>query len=292
MMEPIRLLIADDHQMVRDGLRRILEREPDLAVVGESGGVSDTFAEIQRLRPDVLLLDLHLTDGTGRDVLPLLVQAPHPTRAIILTGHEEEGTAEEMIGLGASGFLLKNASARELIAAIRAVARGEIWADHATLSRLVAHLRVGSFAPDGSGPARAGDTAPPIDEEHPTRRERRGFRLPSSDAGPGNDTAVLRAESEEARVELSRTARGAEAAARDKENNLRRSRILSEREREILQSVGLGFNNSEIAARLYISENTVKAHLSRIFQKLMVADRTQAVIVGLQHGLIRPAETP
>jgi DNA-binding NarL/FixJ family response regulator len=76
------------------------------------------------------------------------------------------------------------------------------------------------------------------------------------------------------------------------DDNLRRSRILSQREREILQSVGLGYNNGEIAARLYISENTVKAHLSRIFQKLMVADRTQAVIVGLQQGLIRPAEAP
>jgi len=99
MMEPIRLLIADDHQMVRDGLRRLLEREPDMAVVGESGGVSDTIAELQRLQPNVLLLDLHLADGTGREVLPRLSQSSFPTRTIILTGDAEEGTAEEMIRL-------------------------------------------------------------------------------------------------------------------------------------------------------------------------------------------------
>jgi DNA-binding NarL/FixJ family response regulator len=246
-MEPIRLLIADDHQMVRDGLRRLLELEPDLTVVGEAAAISDVLESVRRLQPDVLLLDLQLADGSGRDVLSALPQATRlaadreptvgrpPTRAIVLTGHLQEGSAEELIGLGASGYLVKSASSAELVRAIRAVHRGEIWADHGTLSRLVEQLR---HMPAG----------------HPSA---------SSAAG------------------ASSSLRNSGGATRG---------LLSAREREILQSVGQGYNNSEIAARLYISENTVKAHLSRIFQKLMVADRTQAVVAGLQRGLIPPIE--
>jgi two-component system, NarL family, response regulator DegU len=246
-MEPIRLLIADDHQMVRDGLRRLLEREPDLAVVGESAGVSDTLVELHRLLPDVLLLDLQLADGSGRDVLAALPQIPCSLRAIAITGHLQEGSAEELIGLGASGYLLKSASAGELVCAIRAVHRGEIWADHGTLSRLVEQLRTSSI--DRFGPAAARTATPDLRD-------------------------------------LSRGQRGVVAGKREGASGL-----LSAREREILQSVGQGYNNNEIAARLFISENTVKAHLSRIFQKLMVADRTQAVVIGLQRGLITATES-
>lgn len=228
-MESIRVLIADDHQMVRDGLRRVLEREPDLEVVGEAGGVGETIDAIRQSQPDVVLLDMNLADGTGREVLPALVRMPSATRAIVLTGHPQDGTAEEVIGLGASGYLVKSASSAELARAIRAVHRGEIWAEHSTLSRLVEHLR---HAPAGAI------------------------------GGPGSSRAA---------------ASGTPPRA-----------LLSGREREILQSVGEGCNNSEIAARLFISENTVKAHLSRIFQKLMVQDRTQAVVIGLQRGLISP----
>jgi DNA-binding NarL/FixJ family response regulator len=234
-MEPIRLLIADDHQMVRDGLRRLLELEPDLTVVGEAAAVSDVLESVRRLQPDVLLLDLQLADGSGREVLSALPQTPRPTRAIVLTGHLQEGSAEELIGLGASGYLVKSASSAELVRAIRAVHRGEIWADHGTLSRLVEQLR---HTPAGH---------------------------PGSPASAGPATA-------------NRNGGGATRG------------LLSAREREILQSVGQGYNNSEIASRLFISENTVKAHLSRIFQKLMVADRTQAVVAGLQRGLISPIE--
>jgi DNA-binding NarL/FixJ family response regulator len=235
-MEPIRLLIADDHQMVRDGLRRLLELEPDLTVVGEGAAVSEVLESLRRLQPDVLLLDLQLADGSGREVLSALPQGPQPTRAIVLTGHLQDGSAEELIGLGASGYLVKSASSAELVRAIRAVHRGEIWADHGTLSRLVEQLR---HAPGG---------------------------LPGFPFGGGAGSS-------------DRIAGGAATRC-----------VLSAREREILQSVGQGYNNSEIAARLYISENTVKAHLSRIFQKLMVADRTQAVVAGLQRGLISPID--
>jgi two-component system response regulator DegU len=240
-MEPIRLLIADDHQMVRDGLRRLLELEPDLTVVGEAAAISDVLESLRRLQPDVLLLDLQLADGSGRDVLAALPKAPRlaadrpATRVIVLTGHLQEGSAEELISLGASGYLVKSASAAELVRAIRAVHQGEIWADHGTLSRLVEQLR---YVPAGHGSA-----------------------SPAAGAPSSN--------------------RSAGAATRG---------LLSAREREILQSVGQGYNNSEIATRLFISENTVKAHLSRIFQKLMVADRTQAVVAGLQRGLISPIE--
>src|ERR1051326_8547628 len=126
-MEPIRLLIADDHQMVRDGLRRLLELEPDLTVVGEAAAISDVIDSLRRLQPDVLLLDLQLADGSGRDVLAALPKAPRPaadrpaTRVIVLTGHLQEGSAEELISLGASGYLVKSASAAELVRAIRAV---------------------------------------------------------------------------------------------------------------------------------------------------------------------------
>jgi two-component system response regulator DevR len=231
-MESIRVLIADDHQMVRDGLRRLLEREPGLEVVGEAAAVGETIERIQETQPDVVLLDMQLADGSGRDVLPKIGGANAATRAIVLTGVAHDATAEEMIRLGASGYLVKSASSAELVCAIRAVQRGEIWADHATLSRLVEYLR----------------------------------HLPAGTPGA---------------LGAGRAATGGQPRA-----------LLSGREREILQSVGEGYNNSEIAARLFISENTVKAHLSRIFQKLMVQDRTQAVVIGLQRGLISAGKDP
>jgi DNA-binding NarL/FixJ family response regulator len=214
-MSAIRIVIADDHQVVREGLRRLLEQEGDLHVVGEAGTGAETLAAVEETRPDVLLLDLRMPNGDGRSVMSAMAARQRETRVLALSGHAEAEEGEELLQLGARGFALKSTSARDLIHAIRAIHDGEIWADRSTLSRMIDRL---------SG------TAPP----------------------PNRPRAVL-----------------------------------SKREREILDAVGRGLNNQQIAHRLFISENTVKAHLSRIFRKLEVVDRTQAVVAGLEQGFIR-----
>lgn len=214
-MSAIRVVIADDHQIVREGMRQLLEREPDIRVVAEAGTGAETVAVVEKTTPDVLLLDVRMPEGNGRWVMATMGSHECSTRVLAWTGHAEPEEGEELLQLGARGFALKSGSSKDLIRAIRAVHNGEIWADRSTLSRLI-------------------------------------DRLNGAHAG-----------APESRV------------------------ILTQREREILEAVGSGHNNQQIARRFSLSENTVKAHLSRIFRKLKVSDRTQAVVAGLEHGFIR-----
>jgi DNA-binding NarL/FixJ family response regulator len=217
-MNAIRVVIADDHQIVREGLRQLLEREPDIRVVAEAGTGTEAVAAVEQTLPDVLLLDVRMPEGNGRWVMATMAARECATRVLALTGHAEPEEGEEILQLGARGFALKAASAKELIHAIRAVHSGEIWADRSTLSRLIDRLN------------------------------------------------------------------GAHAAAPEARA------VLTQREREILEAVGSGNNNQQIARRFSLSENTVKAHLSRIFRKLKVSDRTQAVVAGLELGFIRAGQ--
>ncbi|MFN3928074.1 MAG: response regulator [Thermoflexus sp.] len=133
---PIRILIADDHGLVRAGLRALLKDEPDLEVIGEAADSEDAIQKAMALRPDVMLLDISMPGRGGIEVTRFLKKALPELRILILTVHEDEDLLREAIRLGASGYIVKRAVEEELVHAIRAVWRGDLYI-HPTMTRVL-----------------------------------------------------------------------------------------------------------------------------------------------------------
>ncbi len=144
---PLRILIADDHGLLRAGLRSLLSAEPDMQVVGEAGDGNAALQEAARLRPDVLLLDINMPDPGGIEVTRRLRQIAPETRILILTAFEDESLLRQAIQYGASGYIVKRAIEAELVAAVRTVACGELYV-HPTMTRLLLQ-NPAPAAPDG-----------------------------------------------------------------------------------------------------------------------------------------------
>jgi DNA-binding NarL/FixJ family response regulator len=125
-MSTIRIVVIDDHPIVRDGLRALFSTVPDVEVVGEAADADTALREITLLRPDVLLLDVHMPGGTGLEVLPRLRQASPETHVLLLTMDDDAETALEAVQLGADGYLVKGASQDEIMRAVRAVHDGQL----------------------------------------------------------------------------------------------------------------------------------------------------------------------
>lgn len=207
----VRVVIADDHPVVREGLRSFLASRPGIEIVGDADDADSAVAAASELRPDVVIVDLFMP-GDGIEAIRRMQELPSPPRALVLTSFASDEKVVPALRAGAAGYLLKDVDPFELEAAVRTVARG------GTLLAATATQPVISAVRDGD---------PPQDE---------------------------------ALAEL------------------------TEREREVLDCLARGLTNREIAAELYVSEKTVKTHVSSILMKLHVADRTQAAIYGLRHG--------
>lgn len=220
----IKIVLADDEQLVRSGLRLILESEDGIEVVGEAGDGREAVTLTRRLNPDVVLMDVQMPLMNGIEATREIVALGRDdsSRVLILTTFDLDEYVYEALKAGASGFLLKRTPAEDLVAGIRVIAEG------------------GALL------------APSV-----TRRLIENFRL-----------------------------RPAEAAPRD-EGELK---DLTEREREVLVLIARGLSNGAIAARLFLSEGTVKTHVKRIFAKMNLHDRAQAVILAYEVGLVRPGE--
>lgn len=212
--EKIPVLIADDHPLVREGIRKILSLEPRIVVVGEAADGRTVIELARKLKPRIILMDINLPLINGLEATKVIRREVPQAEVIALTIHEEEEYIMELFRAGVAGYLLKDISAEGLVEAILKVAEGEP----------VIH--------------------------------------------PGVTKKVLRLLAESPREGQA----GSEAA-------------LTRREKEILACVVKGESNREIAQRLYISEKTVKNHLTRIFRKIGVQDRTQAAVYALKHGL-------
>ena len=133
-----RIVLADDHTLVRDGLRRVIEAEADFKVVGEAANAAATIAEVAAQRPDILLLDVSMPGGGGIGALDEIRKASPATRILVLTMHEDPAYLRVALVSGASGFLLKHAAGRELVAAIRVVLQGRTYVDP-TLAGVALH---------------------------------------------------------------------------------------------------------------------------------------------------------
>ena len=213
----IRVLVADDQDLIRDGLAAIIDSQHDLAVVGVAADGAEAIRAARDLRPDITLLDIRKPGTDGLEATrQLLADEPPATRVVVLTTFDEDDLVVQALQLGASGFLLKDLPRQHLVDALRAVHDGDLRIAPSITRRLV---------------------------------ERRLDR--------GTDAARTRV--------LER---------------------LTEREADVLRLVATGLTNSEIAGELFLSESTVKTHVSRLLQKLTVRDRVQLVILAYESGLV------
>jgi DNA-binding NarL/FixJ family response regulator len=226
----VRVLVVDDQELVRTGFRLILEREPDIEVVGEAVDGADALAQVARLAPDVVLMDIRMPTMDGIEATRRLTAADggagEGPRVVILTTFDLDELVFAGLEAGASGFLLKDVKADVLADAIRTVHAGE-----ALLAPSVTRRLISAFVA-GRGLARASEPA---------------------------DAAGL--------ADLSE---------------------LTTREREVLVLIARGLSNDEIAVELVVSHATVKTHVGRVFAKLGVRDRAQAVVRAYQSGLVAP----
>lgn len=209
MAERIRLLLVDDHPVVREGLRGMLSGQPDFVVVGEGSDGAEGVELARQLQPDVVLMDLRMPGLDGVGAIRALGEAAIPSRVLVLTTFDSDADIVRAIEAGATGYLLKDAPRQELFRAVRAAARGESALAPAVATRLLGRMRA------------------PAEEQ------------------------------------------------------------LTEREVEVLQLVSRGNSNRSVGRALHISEATVKTHLVHIYGKLGVSDRTAAVTVALERGILR-----
>lgn len=215
-MEPLRVLIADDHPVFRDGLRALLDAAPDLVLVGEAATGEEAETLAGTLQPDVILMDIQMPGMNGIEATRAILHASPHIGVLVVTMFEDDNSVFAAMRAGARGYLLKGAKYDEILRAVRAVGNGEAIFSPAIAVRLIAYF------------ADARPAAPP-----------------------------------------------------------RTFPELSEREREVLALIAQGRRNADIAGRLYLSEKTVRNHVTNIFSKLQVADRAEAIIRAREAGLGR-----
>ncbi|MBQ1105712.1 response regulator [Streptomyces anulatus] len=208
----ISLVVVDDHPVVRDGLRGMFAAAPGFEVLGEASNGVDALTAVERLDPDVVLMDLRMPGGGGVAAIAELTRRGARSKVLVLTTYDTDSDTLPAIEAGATGYLLKDAPREELFAAVRAAADGRSVLSPAVASRLMTRVRT-----------------------------------------PAADPAET---------------------------------ALSAREREVLVLVARGTTNREIAAELFISEATVKTHLTHVFAKLGAKDRAAAVAVGYDRGIL------
>src|SRR5258708_2340287 len=177
-MTKLHVFLADDHAVVREGLKSLINAQPDMEVTGEAGDGQAACEQVAQLRPDVVVLDVSMPGMSGAQAAARLRQECPEVKVLALTVHEDKGYLRQLLGAGAGGYVLKRAAAEELIRAIRAVAAGGVYLDPALAGKVV-----GGFVrkPPGEGAQEEGDLS-----------EREGEALPLVGAGAGNKAIASR----------------------------------------------------------------------------------------------------
>jgi DNA-binding NarL/FixJ family response regulator len=208
--DPIRVYLLDDHEIVRRGIRELLESEGDIQVVGESGLAQEAAKRIPALKPHVAILDGRLPDGSGIDVCREIRSVDPSIAGLILTSYDDDDALFAAIMAGAAGYILKQIGGSDLVDTVRRVAAGQSTLDPSVTARVLERLRNG----------------PRVDPE---------------------------------------------------------LHALSTQEQRILDLIGEGLTNREIAERMYLAEKTVKNYVSSMLAKLGLSSRTQAAIFAAKH---------
>jgi two-component system response regulator DegU len=222
----IKIVIADDHALLRQGIINVLKLEDDFQVIGEACDGAEAVEKAIALTPDILLLDINMPRMNGLEVIKKINEQEKAIKIIVLTMHDDESYVMEVIKSGAVGYLLKDIEPGMLVAAIRSVYAGESYI-YPTLAKRI------------------------FNEFSRTQQDKEKEKV----------------------CEVVRTIS-------------RREEGLTYREYEVLQGVCRGLSNQELAKSLFLSEKTVKNHLTNIFRKISVNDRTQAVLYAIKHKLV------
>jgi DNA-binding NarL/FixJ family response regulator len=217
MTKPIRIMIVDDHAVIRAGLRMLIEQDQAMKVVAMAGNSAEAFERAKIDQPDIIILDLVLGEEDGLNLLPVLREKSPKSRVLVLTGVLNPDAHRAAVRKGAMGIVLKEHAADLLLKAIQKVHDGEVWIDRSMMGMMIQEL---------SRPNQTDPEAVKIEE-------------------------------------------------------------LTSREREVIELVGEGLKNKQIAERLFISETTVTHHLSSVFSKLDVSDRLELIIYAFRHGLAK-----
>jgi len=219
--QPLRIVLIDDHGIVRAGLRMLIESQAGMTVVGEAANRADALAVAAREQPDIILLDLDLEGESGLDFLQELLDIPPRARVIILTGVRDPEAHRRAVRLGAMGLVIKDKAAEVLIKAIEKVHAGEVWLDRALTASVLSEM------------AQADQTK--------------------------------KADPEAEKIGS-----------------------LTSREREVVGLVCEGLKNKQISERLFISEATVRNHLTSILSKLELSDRFELALYSYRQHLAKP----
>ncbi len=216
----IRVMLIEDHVIMRMGLRLLIESDPTMKVVGETSDYAAALSLAELERPDVILLDLTLPGISGIELLPQLLTVAKQARVLILTGDDDPAVHLSAIRLGAMGLVLKDKSPEVLVKAIKKVHGGEVWFDRSLIANVLGER------------SRGGETK----------------RIDPAEAKLAS---------------------------------------LTERELEVVALMGEGLRNKQLADRLFISEGTVRRHLSSIFTKLDISDRHELMVYAYRNGLAK-----
>jgi DNA-binding NarL/FixJ family response regulator len=219
----VRIVVADDHHVVRDGFAGMLETQPDFTVVGVASDGAEAVQLCRDLRPDVVLMDVRMPGMDGIEATRQLARIGVDARVLILTTFDLDEYVFDALRAGASGFLLKDVTAERLFDAVRVIAAGDGLLAPAVTRRLISEFAMQQPRPDAPSTVGIADLTP--------------------------------------------------------------------RETQVLRLLAEGLSNPEIAARLVVTDETVKTHVSRILSKLGLRDRTQAVVAAYESGLVIPGES-
>lgn len=213
-MERIKVMIADDHSLIREGLKQLLEFDGSIEIVGEASNGVECLEKLNESNPEVLLLDINMPEKNGIEVLKQMKADQSEIKVLILTVHNEMDYLMKAVDIGVDGYILKDAESSELKKAIRAVRDGENYIQPSLI--------------------------------------------------PALNSQLLNRDTDKDKISL-----------------------LTNRELEVLVQVANGMFNKEIATNLNISERTVKNHISNIFKKIDVSDRTQAAVFAIKNNIIK-----
>jgi len=249
----VRVVLVDDQEMIRAGFRMVLEAREDLDVVGEAEDGDAAVELLERLEADVVLMDIRMPRMSGVEATRRIRAREEAPKVLVLTTFDLDEYAYDALRAGASGFLLKDTPVEDLATAIGHVHRGDAVVAPSTTRRLLQHVaRTRSPAEEAAEPRRDATASDSTVDPHST-----------ADAGAAPSGA-------------GGVADGLEA--------------LTPREREVLLRVAHGLSNREIADEFVLAEGTVKVHVGRIFTKLGLRDRVQAVVLAYESGLVRPGD--
>jgi DNA-binding NarL/FixJ family response regulator len=266
---PIRVVVADDQELVRSGFAMILDAQPDISVVAEAADGREAVAAVRELTPDIALLDVRMPEMDGLEAARQICES-RGCRVIMLTTFDIDDYVFSALRVGASGFLLKDVRRDDLVHAVRVVAAGEALLAPTVTRKLIEHF-VDSPAGALSAPA---TVSVPGAEDGPSR--------PGPSRSPAIATAAPPAPAPAPAVSTPARPQPISPA------NAARLAQLTARELETLKLLACGHSNAEIAARMVVSEHTVKTHVSNVLAKLGLHDRIQAVVFAYESGLITP----